>query len=88
MLVKAMDDLCDEHDIEGYGEFLRMSKGLGDKRGYQLIRKAYFNMDIENPTKESQKIISDFQSQPIHLMVRPKKGTTFVGLRDSAIKRE
>jgi hypothetical protein len=89
MFMKMGVDLADEHDVETYGEFVQMSQGLGVKFGFQLISKNFFKMNIENPTEESQAMIKDFQSEPIHLMVRPKKsdskGTKFVGLRDTKL---
>lgn len=92
LYMKLMADLCDEHDIEGYGEFVQMSYGLGVKTGFQLISKKFLKMDIENPTEDSQAMIKDFMSEPIHLMVRPKKSDskgaprpTFVGLKESKL---
>lgn len=73
MLIKAMTDICDEHDVEAYGEFVQMSHGMGVENGFQLISKNFLKMNIENPTEESQAMIKDFLSEPIHLMVRPKK---------------
>lgn len=73
MLTKAVTDMCDELDIETYGEFVQMSHGMGLEHGFQLISKNFLKMNIENPTEDSQAMIKDMLSEPIHLMVRPKK---------------
>ncbi|EHK47139.1 uncharacterized protein TrAtP1_010210 [Trichoderma atroviride] len=92
MLMKVITDLCDEHDIEGYGEFVQMSYGLGVKTGFELVTKRFLKMNIENPTEDSQAMIKDFLSEPIHLMVRPKRSDlksgrrpTFGGLKESKL---
>lgn len=89
MYMKLMTDLCDEHDVEGYCEFVQMSYSLGVKTGFQLISKKFLKMDINNPTEDSQAMIKDFMSEPIYLMVRPKKSDsegaprpTFAGLKE------
>lgn len=75
LLMKVMEELCDKHDVEGYGEFVQMSQRLGVKCGFELKSKVCFKMNIENPTKESQELIDDFQSEPMYLMIRPKKSS-------------
>ncbi|KAL6886081.1 hypothetical protein GGI43DRAFT_431880 [Trichoderma evansii] len=80
LIMKTMEELCDKHDVEGYGEFVQISQRLGVKSGFELI------------SKDSQELVDDFQSEPIFLMVRPKKSDlksicrpTFVGLRESKL---
>lgn len=92
LIMKTMEELCDKHDVEGYGEFVQISQRLGIKSGFELISKVLLKINIEHPTEESQKLIDDFQSEPIFLMVRPKKSDlkstsrpTFVGLRESKL---
>lgn len=89
IIMQAMEELCNEHDVEGYCEFVRMSHGVGVKSGFEEISKVCLKIKIENPTKESQELIDDFQSEPLYLMVRPKKSDknsasrpTFVGPRE------
>ncbi|KAH8131878.1 hypothetical protein FP744_10006289 [Trichoderma asperellum] len=92
MVMRLIEELCDKHDIEGYGEFVQMSHGLGVKSGFELLRKEFLKINIDNATEETQKLVEDFQSEPIYLMVRPKKSDakstprpSFVGLRESKL---
>lgn len=73
LLANEIEKLCDERDIEGYGECVQLSKGLASRAGYDVISTVNFKMNIENPTKEIQELIDEFLSEPLYLVWRPRK---------------
>ncbi|KAL6895081.1 hypothetical protein GGI43DRAFT_424529 [Trichoderma evansii] len=63
LIIKVMEELCNKHGIKRYSV----------KSGFKLINKISPKIKTENPAKESQELINLFQSEPIYLIVRPKK---------------
>ncbi|RFU80721.1 hypothetical protein TARUN_1490 [Trichoderma arundinaceum] len=92
LLTETYEALLDELDVEGYTECVELSKGLLERAGSVVLNPVNFSMHLDNPSEESKELISDFLSEPLYLMWRPRKSDKnkkiarpSVGLKESKL---